>query len=393
MKMKRKLSNLGRHTIKWIMLLFLMVTATSWGQDSFVVANVTLFDGEEVKTKVWVEVTDGFIQEVSQTPITDVKDIVDGTDKFLMPALTNAHVHAWAPASLKEGAGAGVLNLMDMMGFESFQGAMKQYKDSTDYASYYVSGFAATAPEGHGTQFGFPVPTLTKPEEASQFIKDRKAAGADYIKIIIEPWKPTLNKETIKALIDAAKENDLMAVAHVSKLEDGIFAIENGIDGLVHMWGDKQISPQELQQITKQKDFFITPTMLTSTLAAVQRRTKDSLADVWTSVKRGNELKKLYDAGIPILSGTDPPNFGINYGKDLYKELQLFAEAGIPNIDVLKSSTSLAAKYFKLKNKGFIKAGYRADMLLIDGDPIKEISDISKIERIWKLGKQLSLQQ
>jgi len=160
---------------------------------NFVVKDVRVFDGETVQEKVHVVVENGFITTISKKKVKDKSlEVIDGKGKTLMPALSNTHVHAWANTAMKEAAKAGVLNIMDMHGVEQFQGMMRQFNDSTNYANFYAAGSAATAPEGHGTQFGFPVPTLTKPEEAKKFISDRIAAKADYIKIIVEPWKKTM---------------------------------------------------------------------------------------------------------------------------------------------------------------------------------------------------------
>jgi imidazolonepropionase-like amidohydrolase len=104
-----------------------------------------------------------------------------------------------------------------------------------------------------------------------------------------------------------------------------------------------------------------------------------------------SEVKKMYDAGIPILAGTDPPNAGINYGTDIYKELELIRETGIPILEVLKSGTSNITKAFGLENTGFIKVGYIADLILIDGDPTKDIKNIGNINTVWKKGKQVKL--
>jgi len=101
------------------------------------------------------------------------------------------------------------------------------------------------------------------------------------------------------------------------------------------------------------------------------------------------EVKKMHEAGIPILAGTDPPNAGINYGTDLYKELELISESGMPIIEVLKAGTSNVTKAFGIDNTGFIKAGYTADLILIDGDVTEDISALSNAKVIWKNGKEV----
>ncbi len=280
-----------------------------------------------------------------------------------------------------------------MHGVEMAQGMMKALKDSTNYARYFAAGAAATVPGGHGTQYGFPTPTLTKPEEAQGFVNDRVAAGANYVKIIVEPWKETLSHETVKALIDAAHAKETVAVVHISKVNDAKKVLANGADGLVHLWWDQLITTEELQQWARNKDCFIMPTMLTNKLILSEIRKTAPEGSVLTDAAFLQQIKMVYDAGITILAGTDPPNAGINYGTDLYKELDLLSKAGIPNIDVLKSATSLPPKHFKLGKLGMVKEGYKADLVLLNANPIEDIQNISNIVGVWKDGKEVTRQK
>jgi imidazolonepropionase-like amidohydrolase len=371
-------------------LVLIVIAFMGYAQNSFIIENVKVFDGEAIFETTSVKVTNGVIVEISEVIKSYGETvIIDGKGKTLMPSLSNAHVHAWSAEALKEAAKAGVLNVMDMHGAETYQSAMRQLKDSTNYARYYVAGYAATAPEGHGTQFGFSVPTLSKPEEAAKFIEDRVKANVDHIKIIVEPWKATLDSKTVAELIKEAHKAEKIAVVHVSRLEDAVDVISNDADGLVHIWWDKEFELSKLKELSATKSFFVIPTLLTTIKffesigsGAEEFLTKNQLL---------SEVKKMYDAGIPILAGTDPPNAGINYGTDIYKELELIRETGIPILEVLKSGTSNITKAFGLENTGFIKVGYIADLILIDGDPTKDIKNIGNINTVWKKGKQVKL--
>ena len=374
--------------MKNLLLFVLLLIAGVLSAQSFVITNVTLFDGEEVIENTSVLVKDGVIAEVSKKIKTDAT-VIDGKGKFLMPGMTNGHVHAWGANSLTEAVKAGVVNLLDMHGVEMAQGMMKALKDSTNYARYFVAGAAATVPGGHGTQYGFPTPTLTKPDEAEGFVNDRVAAGANYLKIIVEPWKETLSHETVKALIDAAHAKETVAVVHISKVEDAKKVLENGADGLVHLWWDKLISTEEFYNWARNKDAFIMPTMLTNKLFLAEIRKTAPEGSIMSDSAFLKQIKMIYDAGITILAGTDPPNAGINYGTDLYKELDLLSKAGIPNVEVLKSATSLPPKHFKLGNLGMVKKGYKADLILLNASPIKDIQNISTINTIWKDGMEV----
>ena len=371
-----------------ILFLAILITIASLGkaQNGFVIKDVTVFDGENIIKNTSVKIQDHRIVEIAKNvEISDGFEVVNGEGKFLMPALSNAHVHAWSPKFLKDAAQAGILNVMDMHGLENFQQFMLNVKDSTNFARFYRAGYAATAPNGHGTQFGFPVPTLEKPEDAKTFVDERKQANVDYIKIIVEPSRTTLTHPTIANVITHAHDQNLKTVVHVSHLKDGIQVIQNDADGLVHIWRDESISESDLTQLANEKEFFVIPTLLTTFKAidylgekATGLLTKDQLLV---------EIKRLYEAGIPILTGTDPPNFEINFGTDLHEELLLYEQAGIPNQDILKTATINVAKAFDLNSYGMIKKGYTADLILINGDPVENMSDIKNIEMVWKEGK------
>ena len=368
----------------FLFILFSFVIASA--QNSFVIKDVKLFDGEKVIERTSVKVDNGTIVEVAINIQTSGKDqIIDGNGKTLIPALSNAHVHAWAPQSLSQAAKAGVLNVMDMHGVETYQSMMRQLKDSTNYARYFVAGYAATAPEGHGTQFGFPVPTLNKPEDAKKFITDRVEANVDYIKIIVEPWRNTLSSETVAALIKEAHLADRMAVVHVSRLADAINVLSHDADGIVHIWWDKEIKKDQLDKLLEKKTFFVIPTLLT-TIKAFDAMNLDE-AKLLTKEKLFAQVKKLFDNSVPILAGTDPPNFGINFGTDLYQELQLLNESGMSTIEVLKAGTSNVADAFGLEDRGYVIAGYRADLILLDGDVTNDIKQMNQIITVWKDGK------
>ncbi len=370
----------------FLFLIFLLVFTHHQAQEGFIIKDVKLFDGSKIIEHTTVKIVGDNIEQISPNVELDENfELIDGTGKTLIPALSNAHVHAWSVLALSQAAKAGVLNIMDMHGLEKFQQNMKALRDSTAYARYFVAGYAATAPEGHGTQFGFPVPTLEKPEDAKAFVAERMEAQVDYIKIIVEPYRASLSHETVAEIIKEAHKANLKAVVHVSRLEDGIKVLENNADGLVHIWWDKSIESEQLQKLAENKDFFIIPTLLT-TLKAFESMGANSESYL-SKQELLAEIKKLHDAHIPILAGTDPPNLNINYGTDLYEELFLLKEAGLSNIDVLKTATSNVSEAFGLKTIGYLKENYVADMLLVHGDPTQDLQEIKNIELIWKAGK------
>ncbi len=367
------------------LVLLLGVQRLFFAQEAFVIKDVTVFDGEQLIEKTSVLVEDGYITKVAKR-IKGKYKVIKAKDKFLMPALTNCHVHLWSPLQLQEAAQAGVLNLLDMHGAETIQEGLKTLGESEINARLYTAGYAATAAGGHGTQFRFPVPTIEKPEDAPQWVAERVAASADYIKIIVEPWKTTIDYSTAKAVIVEAHKAEKVAVVHVSNEEDAYEVLTSDADGLVHIWRDKVMPEDRFQDLITNRSFFVIPTVLTNVLIQQVRGNKAEEEIQAITNQLQSEVKRLYDAGVPILAGTDPPNANINMGTDLYKELAYFRDAGISAIAVLKSATSLPADKFPIGKVGYIKSGYIADMLLLKKSPIDDITHLNTIEVVWKEG-------
>ena len=93
-------------------------------------------------------------------------------------------------------------------------------------------------------------------------------------------------------------------------------------------------------------------------------------------------LKKLYDVGITIVAGTDQGS-----GYALHRELEIYNQSGIPAPEVLRMATLTAAQVMKRDNElGSIASGKLADMILVNGNPTTNISDIRKIDMVIKGG-------
>jgi len=96
--------------------------------------------------------------------------------------------------------------------------------------------------------------------------------------------------------------------------------------------------------------------------------------------------KALHEAAVPILAGTDAGNPATAHGVSLHEELQILVLAGFTPEQALNAATALPDAIFKLGDRGHVMKGDRADLLLVDGDPTKNISDTLSIDRIWKNG-------
>lgn len=273
----------------------------------------------------------------------------------------------------------------------------------------------ATVPKGHGTEYGFPIPTLTKPEEAAAFVDARLAEGSDFLKLVYDhevipgwPPMPTLDKNTMAALVDAAHARKRLAVAHIGTQADALEAVAARVDGLAHLFVDSAPTAPFAATV-KQSGAFVIPTLTVLArhcdydAGGEVARDPDlapllSAADVKKLTKRykgeerpcfGNALeavRQLRAAGVRILAGTDAINAGTAHGASLHGELALLVRAGLTPPEALASATSVAATAFGLADRGRIAPGARADLVLVEGDPTTDIGATRRIVRIWKRG-------
>jgi hypothetical protein len=93
-----------------------------------------------------------------------------------------------------------------------------------------------------------------------------------------------------------------------------------------------------------------------------------------------------------ILPSLSPLPGGLAHGASLHEELQLLVAAGLTPIEALRAATSVPARRFNLTDRGMIVPGARADLLLVEGDPLTNISDTLNIIAVWHQGVQLTAQ-
>jgi imidazolonepropionase-like amidohydrolase len=386
---------------------------------SFVVTHVRLFDGEHTSTDQTVLVQEGKIAAVGKNvSVPSGTSEIDGAGRTLLPGLIDAHVHAYPENALREAEALGVTTVLDMFNDPDTVRRDKTAEGSgagLAGADIYSSGILATVPHGHGTEYGFAIPTLTTPAEAQDFVDARIAEGSDYIKIILEDGSafghpiPTLDRPTLDALVIAAHKRHKMAVCHVGTYQEAREAIEAGADGLMHLFIDRVPDP-DFGTLAASHHVFVVPTLSVLLSATGTNEEGKSLADDKRLTKYlahadiGNlrrtfgggrtthfeatteSIRQLKAAHAEILAGTDAPNPGTMFGASLHGELELLVVAGLSPEEALRAATSKPADCFSLSDRGRIVVGKRADLLLVTGDPTQNITDTRNIVAVWKSG-------
>lgn len=383
---------------------------------------VRLFDGFKVIEDAFVVVREGRVVAVGpdiDLPAATIRIRADG--QTLIPGLIDSHVHSFG-AARQDAARFGVTTLLDMFTDPILLAGARDARDSlapTDAADLFSSGMLATAPGGHGSQYGVRVDTLTDPSAAADWVSDRIAEGSDYIKIIIEPLGgrlPTLDRNLVEALVKAAHDQDRLAVAHATRLEDAQMALAAGVDGLVHLFHDRPVTDEFIDQ-ARARGVFIVPTAIVmgAALGVIDGSAilnDDSLRDRFSQAQRQTlaqpgwgqlagqarwellleNLRRLHAAGVPLLAGSDAPNPGTAHGISLHLELALLVEAGLTPAEALMAATTGPASHFDLGQRGCLQPGCRADMALVDGDPTVDISASRQVRRVWKNGREIRLE-
>ena len=362
-------------------------------QRRFAIVAVTIFDGAAFRSDqdVWVE--NGRIRAVSQAlELPSDLPRIDGRGRTLMPGLIDSHVHAFGTA-LHDALRFGVTSVLDQ-GNEPTAADSKRAARKTlapgDEADFFTAGMLATATGGHGTHVDMPVEPVRGHAEAESWVQARKAEGSDWIKIVYEdgltygPAIPTLDRETIGALIAAAHAEGLLAVMHVSTLDHALEAAAFGADGLVHVWADELVDAVQAARIAE-AGVFVVPT-LTVITASGSRFSAMGDAAIEAAIEN---VRRLHAAGVSLLAGTDAPNVGTAFGVSLHGELKLLVRAGLSSAEALAAATSLPATAFGIEDRGRIDAGRIADLVLVEGDLERDVSASTRIMAIWKDGYRL----
>ena len=410
-----------------IVCLFLSA-ATSAYQKPVVpqfIQDVRVFDGERILEHRSVVLENGNITRIGGSTLEAPKtaEIIAGKDRTLLPGFIDAHVHIADDAEgvSRQALQLGVTTQLDMFNAGDRLSRIKKLEseDRTDLADVRTAGVGASVPGGHPSQMGGPpIPTITAPDQAQAFVDARIAEGSDYIKIIHDDgstwtWNPQrvpmLDNATMRALIEAAHKRGKLAVVHVLSEQQARDAIAAGADGLAHMFIGESVTADFGKFVASHQVFVI------ATLSALYGACGKSegpavagdahlapyIAQQWRSrmdtaqpdasknrfCQGSHEgMHQLIQAHVPILAGTDAPLPGTTYGASLHSELELLVREGLTPLQALAAATSVAARCFHLADRGQIRPGMRADLLLVEGNPTQNILATRNIVAVWKRG-------
>ncbi|GAB3962339.1 amidohydrolase family protein [Spirosoma harenae] len=211
--------------------------------------------------------------------------------------------------------------------------------------------------------------------------------GADAIKIYADyRWglmaeaRPTFTIDEIKLIVEVAKSSGRAVVAHASTAEGMRRAILGGCETVEH--GDA--GTPEVFSLMKKQGTALCPTLAAGDAISQYRGWKKGQDPEPERLKHKRTVfKQALDAGVTMCAGGD---VGVFSHGDNARELDMMVDYGMKPIDVLRSATATNADVFHLTDRGRVRSGLLADLVAVEGDPTKTITDLHRIRAVMKGG-------
>ncbi|REG29763.1 imidazolonepropionase-like amidohydrolase [Archangium gephyra] len=412
---------------------------------AFVDVNVVPMDSERLLAHQTVVVRGERIVAlgpVDATPVPVGAARVEGRGRYLMPGLADMHLHLVPGTGQPEDPAGQVLALLLANGVTSAR-ALGGPKDTSRLVRDRVARgevlgptLRVAAPSLHGK-------SVQGPEQARQRVREYKAAGYDLLKT-----HGSLGRETYDAMMSEARAQGLAVSGHVTP-DVGLFhALESGqqiehLDGYLNeLLPENDSARQEVGQVevgeplermeparipalaeaTRKAGVWSSPTLalfetVTSPEGVESLRTRPELryakqasVEAWTQMlandsqmtsapagrkHRFAELRRqvtrgLYTAGAKLLVGSDSPQLFMVAGFAVHREMEALAAAGIPPYGVLEAATRNAAEYLgEAGTWGTVAEGRRADLLLLEANPLEDVKHTRDIAGVMVRGQWL----
>ncbi|RDI44468.1 amidohydrolase family protein [Nocardia mexicana] len=340
-----------------------------------VLNNVRVFDGHRVGEPVTVVIDGGVIG-------TDPSgaQIVEAGGAVLLPGFIDAHVHLDGPGQVEQLAVHGVTTALDMAAWPpDMVASLRELRGTADVRS---AGLPVIGPGGLHAKVLPAEAVIHGPDEAEAAVAARVASGSDYLKLVLEaPGEGGPEAVTAKAVVTAAHMQRMLVVAHAASPGAYAMALDAGADIVTHIPLGVPLSGHDVGRMVAQRNVAV-PTLTMMEGIATATGNGGAFAAALTSTS------ELHAAGVPILAGTDAndtPNipFAPEHGASLHHELELLVRAGLSTVEALNAATALPARHFGLADRGVIAPGGRADLVLVEGDPVADIAATRAIRRVW----------
>lgn len=342
------------------------------------ITRVRFFNGRTLEGPTTV-VIDGNV--IGRNP-TGATTFVDGTGKVLLPGFIDCHLHLMKIDEMTACRDAGITTAMGMEEFPpSAVAKLREASQEPGMCDFKTAGLAA-----HFHPKGMPPPGLiTDPIQAGKWVEDQVQAGSDYIKIIIDT--PDVNPKSLKALVDAAKAAGLQTISHCVWQGAYEMVMAAGVDMVTHCPLGEVLDESVVVKMQQQKIPAIPTLVMMQASCDKGGEGLSAYTKEYANAKANVAL--MYKRKVDILAGTDANHIPgtpaqLDHGSSLHTELQLLVDAGLSPVDALRAATVLPAQKFQcISDRGVIQPGKKADLVLVDGDPTKDITATKNIRMVW----------
>ncbi|MEE2710527.1 MAG: amidohydrolase family protein [Gemmatimonadota bacterium] len=373
-------------------------------------------------------VRDGRIEAVgtsAELTVPEGATLIDVAGKTIIPGLINTHGHVNGTLGLETNhftrenllrqlrlyARYGVTTVNSLGGDQEVSAVIRDAQNTKDLrrSRLLIAGSVVSG---------------STPEAAHAMVEKNLALKADFIKIRVDDGLgrgKKMTPEVYESVIDRAHQAGLPVAAHLVYLEDAIGLAQADVDYIAHSIRDKVVD-DGLIALLKEKDITYCPTLMREVsvyayesvpdffedpffLKAVDpavieqlknpermSRIKNSQSAQWFKKHLSTameNLRKLADGGVTIAFGTDTGPPGRFQGYFEHMELSMMASAGLSPMQILSSATGNAAKAIGREDIGTLESGKWADFLVLEEDPLLDISNTRSIETVWIAGNKV----
>ena len=393
-------------------------TLPAQSRGDMLITHAKLWDGTGAlpTENVSIEIRDGRIASIrsgNHGPVPGGLTVVDAAGRTVMPGLMDNHYHYWWALQGPDLIARGITSIRDPGSPLSLS---LNFREAIALGLIPGPDIYTAGPliDGPGDYHPMVDVMLDDPAAAATLVQSLKAQGVDLLKVYF-----LLDPDVLCAVVREAHAAGLRVTGHIGVHTSWERAIDCGIDGLNHirLWADflpKSEQPQgENESLDGQKN--LVPRMQTDwrkidpdsakASAMIEKMAKSGLGfdptlsvqlipdqfrkelglDQFTTAKDSYSrmsrfVARAQQGGVRLLAGTDDGS--------IFDELEAYALAGIPNAEILTAATGNGAAWLKRQDDfGTVSPGRRADLLVVDGDPLKEIKDLRKIDLVIKDGR------